>query len=436
MLVKKHFLYTFFISLCISINFCTSKFSPYKRRKKINSSLKNENYRILHNPYVQPKINVDLQTEKNCFNLESYPTYKKDDREIVFAQSLPTSGGCSTYSSQIISGIQAKFAQINSNGGIQGKYLRLESKNDFDQSEIALENVKNMKKNGFNIFFGNVGTDNVLATLPLIKDQEILMLFPYASDSRLNDDPYLINQINGINNDFLQIDKIVSYLNNSLKIKNVAIFHSNDTHGNLLKDYCIEKLKTVDLFPLAIEHYNPKNLRVLKAAVNLCQKEPEAVICISSHIPTSRLASSFLKQNNYDTKFIGLDNTFFADEILKNTGAKLIYTLCVPVPNKDDYDIVDEYILNMKKYCPDQKVLSYLGLAYYINASIIEKALMKINLSLVDQENLKDEIRNSIESLSNLDLGGFIVDFDYKKREAYPLMPRIVKGHGFYMNNF
>lgn len=347
------------------------------------------------------------------------------EREIVFGQSGPLIGEGNFYTQQIISGINAKFGEVNTLGGIQGRLLRLITLNDFGSPELTVQNIRTLQRHDVELFVGNLGTPNLLASLPFIYDRSLLMLFPYASHPSLSV-PYAKQLINSAPSYQLQIDKILQHLINELKLSRIALVFPNDQFGRQQADYAQNTLRKWGRRYWAICSYNPDNPRVFKMAEELMQADPEAVISLGTYLPTSRLISRFIRHRFFHTKFYALENCCLVSNILKTgMGSNFAYTSCMPHPaSLHCYPLGEDYLRCLKKFCPTQ-VPTVIGFAYFLHASIIVRALSSLELNLFPAKDLKFYLCQAIEKLSEVDLGGVLVDFNFANRQAYPLQPTI-----------
>lgn len=369
--------------------------------------------------YVRTKLLND-----SFLNLEHLKNLSLSEDELVFAQSLPLIGAGNLYSQQIMSGIKACFMAINDAGGIFGKKLRLLSINDYQDPLITYKNIKYLfRKHNLNVYMGNLGESGLLSILPMIKDEQVMVLFPYANNRSFLT-PYLRNIVNGGNNRELQIDRILEFAIHKVRARRIAIFHPEDEVGVFQAQYASMWLTRMLVKPIAVASYNPENVLIESAANRLIEKSPDCVICLGSYMPNSRLISRFLKKRMMHTIFVGTEDMFFTAKILEGLPAKIFYCSYVPNPEASGYKVVREYLLNLQKYYPEEKP-SPLGLNYYINAKIITNVLISLGAP-VSQNDLLTVLRHGVENLRLQDIGGMIVDFNYHDRCAYPLDPRIL----------
>lgn len=383
---------------------------------------------------------------------------KINKNELAFGQITNFSGQHSIYSRQIFCGITSCFMNKNDSGGLLKKhFLRLVPVDDCGDP-ILSQKIERLllKKYKIKTFIGNMGERNLLAILPDIKNNNILELFPYAFNKLLFSQ-HLQNVFNGTNNKELLINKILDFILNEQRLKNIAIFYPNDELGTYLAKYTEQRMSFMKSKPIAKISYNQKHMQILSSVDILKKIGPDAVICLGDFMPSCRLISQFAKNNSIEQKqydspetiFIGTEELFFAAKILEHClpsyKSNIYFASYVPLPikSKCNYQVVTEYLKDLKLYFPEEEA-SPLGLSYYINAKLIIKILEE-RLTFTNKEithsHLFEILQKGFKNIGYKDLGGMIASNSYGlKNSVYPLQPKIFnlrkknKNHGVLVN--
>lgn len=336
------------------------------------------------------------------------------NNEILFGQSAALSGHLGLYGNFIKDAINACFKRINSEGGINGKKLRLVSMEDNGNPETTKRNITLMRQNQkINMFLGCTGTRSIASVLDLIKEKKIAMFFPWGGDETLRNST-LENIINGLGYLEPQIEKIAAYTVTEKRIKKIAIFHADDDFSTQAAKYLSQLLKQAyGITPVGIADYNRLTVNIEQKAESLLRSDPKIIICIATSMPTANLISYFFKNGHYGTEFIGVDSTLFVNQILKDKGAHFYYSSCVPDPVTSTTKIAQQYREDLQKYNPDD-CFNILSFAYYISTRIIIEAIKNIQGDLT-----KEQIIKQIEQMNNFDLDGFNISFDKTTRHAF-----------------
>lgn len=342
--------------------------------------------------------------------------------EIVFGQSAFISGGFKIYGQIIQNAIKARFLRVNSEGGVQGKMVRLVTLDDLGEPVAAKKNVEiMMKKHNIDMFLGNMGTRSILAVKPLIEKGEIAMLFPWGGEEQLRsaDLKYIVNGLGFVEP---QIDYVVDHVVETLRINKIALFHADGDFGKQNAKFALSALAKHDITPVSVGSYNRFTMNIVKTADQIIKSDPKIVLCLATSMPTVKLINHFYESGYYGTKFLGIDSTFLVGEILKSRGIPFNYASYVPDPLKAEYQIVKEYRHDIKRFFPNE-CPNILGLAYYLHAAIVIEAAQQVDGLIT-----KEAIIEKIEKMQKKDIGGFLVNFDPKTRHAYPLQTTPIKG--------
>jgi branched-chain amino acid transport system substrate-binding protein len=152
-----------------------------------------------------------------------------DQSPITIGMTGPFRGPSGELGVELRRGILAEFARINAEGGVSGRRLELESKNDDDDPELAMEAVETLLDirelapragmpdvrgpNGVFALLGNIGTATTLATAPLANRNGVVLFSPFTgAHDYLRDGtraPYIYNFRPGY---FEEAEVIVDYM--------------------------------------------------------------------------------------------------------------------------------------------------------------------------------------------------------------------------------
>ena len=354
---------------------------------------------------------------------------KKEADEIVFGQTLNLDGSFKLYGNIIERGILACFNQVNEEGGINGKKLKLVSMDDRGIPEKSENNINTMmNKYNIDMFLGNMGTRSIQKVLPLSEQGKIAMLFPWGGDKQLRS-PELSYIVNGPGLIEPQIDALIQYIVKNLRLIKIALFHSDGEFDLANKQTAKNILSNYNIKPTANIPYNRLTLRIMKIdtykespADKIFDTDPKVIICLATSTPTAKLISRFFEEGYYGALFFGIDSTLFVGDILKTKGAKFYYASAVPDPKNTTLPIVKEYQEALNKFFP-QESFNILSLTYYISAKIVTEALKKIPGQIT-----KEKLLAEIEKMKDFDLKGFTVKFNPQNRHAFGENISIIKG--------
>lgn len=118
--------------------------------------------------------------------------------EIVLGTITDLSGPAAAYGHAVVNALRLRFDQVNAAGGIRGRKLRLIVEDHQFQTPRAVQAAsKLIKHDRVQAFVGSLGTAQVQAVLPQLRQAGIANLFPMAASRELVQAPDAITWISG-----------------------------------------------------------------------------------------------------------------------------------------------------------------------------------------------------------------------------------------------
>jgi len=147
--------------------------------------------------------------------------------ELVLGQSAALSGPSGMLGSEYREGALAYFAEVNRQGGVHGKRLKLLSLDDRYDPPLTVRNTLQLiERDKVFALFGYVGTPTVKVVLPLVEKQKIPLIAPLTGAQLLRQShrPMVFNLRTSYH---MEIDRMVDYLVRSGRHR-VAVVYQND----------------------------------------------------------------------------------------------------------------------------------------------------------------------------------------------------------------
>ncbi len=340
---------------------------------------------------------------------------------IVLGQSATLVGNSKEYQQAINNGIAACIKEVNANGGIRGKKVILKLMNNYNNPSMAYQNVQELKAQNIDLFIGLIGTRNIRAILPMVENKEIAVFFPWGCSLDLDRNilPYLINGHTTLKH---HIQYLASYLAGCQQHTNIGIVHSDSAFGLVGAKYAEQLIKTFNTQDVTRKvtcfTYNSRNAETDHVVDAINTQKPHALLFLSTGRPTSKIIKGIWNQGNYVQDLVGLESNYSVPGLIDNASAHFRYTRCVPSLSQTEFPIVRDYLTASAKYLPGQTP-NTLSLMYYINTRLLMQAL---DFVVKDKKAItKDTVVAALERIRDVDLGGFIGDFDRKTRLLYPM---------------
>jgi ABC-type branched-subunit amino acid transport system substrate-binding protein len=333
------------------------------------------------------------------------------DKEIAFGISGSFTGHFGYYGNAIKHGIESYFEQINKQGGIQGKKLKLIGFDDNSDPQKTKKNVEDLMHQGITMFIGIMGTRGMLSILPLIKEKKIAVFFAWGGDPKLRDSS-LTHIINGPGLLEPQLDALAKYVADTLHLNQIGIFYADDDFSTDGASYLKKILEKNKISIAESQAYDRFIMNIYDPTLKLIKANPRVIISIATSLPTAKMIDQFFTSGAFGTYFLGIDSTFLVNNFLRDVGVSFKYSSAVPDPHAD-LVIAKDYRNAMASFFPVDDI-SILSFSYYISAAIIVDAMNKIKGAIT-----KEEILKNIEEMQHVSIKGFPVNFNEHNRHIF-----------------
>jgi branched-chain amino acid transport system substrate-binding protein len=357
---------------------------------------------------------------------------KSYSEEIILGQSAAFQGSSAILGTELWKGANAYFSFINSQGGVNGRKIKVLSLNDDYEGKKTLENTIDLIQNK-NVFalFGYVGTPTIVEALPAIqkfsKDDVFLFSnFTGAQPQReLPHSSYVFNVRTSYRLETLGLVKLL----HSIGKRKFGLFIQYDSYGRAGADGVQRALREKKLDVVAETtyqrgvHYGESMSSQVQA---LMKANTEVVISVGSYAACAAFIrdarEAGFKGIIANLSFVGPDamlRLLLNEEKIKNKKftQNLINTQAVPPPSDKSIKLVNEYQDIMKKFGVNYsgKVeegvdeYTFTSLEGFLNAKVFVEILKKIKGQVT-----RKSFYNVAKKTHNLDvgLGGDKLSFD------------------------
>lgn len=333
------------------------------------------------------------------------PTASRAQRDgrLVLGQSAAFSGPASQLGLQLNRGARLFFDQVNANGGVNGQQIELRTLDDgYDPARCKANTDKFINDNVFALF-GYVGTPTSLAALPLINDARMPFIGPFTGAMGLRE-PFARNVFHVRASYEDETALIVKQLT-SLGLKKIAVFRQNDSYGQAGLDGVTKALAAQGLSPVAIGTVERNSQDVAAAIQTILPTKPDAVVQISAYKSCAAFVRAARKAGYggtfYNVSFVGTQA--LADELGREARGVLISQV-MPYPYTQSLPITREYLEAVRLAGPSVKP-NYSSMEGYLAAKVFVEGLKR------GRANARDSLIGGLESMSNVNFGGFTVNF-------------------------
>ena len=346
----------------------------------------------------------------NSFSPDHVETRGITSDRIMLGMSAPFSGPNTELGRSMLNGMEARFEEVNEQGGIHGRDVTLHPQDDRYEPEQALEKLGYLYDPDTGVFalIGNVGTPTAKVILPrAIADKSLLFgTFSGANILRRNPpDKYVFNYRASYAD---ETRSIVEYFTQKLAIApdRIAVLYQDDSYGEDGLSGVISALRSLDLSVDPMTATYPRNTTDVRSAVDTFLEsvgDIDAIIVIGAY-KASALFTKLMRQGGYDgavanVSFVG--SNALAEEfqvIGPEYGEGVIISQVVPFYGSAS-EAVTNYRRALKKYKPNVSP-DFVSLEGYIAASIFCEALEQNGRHLTT-----GNLIETIENIRELDLG-------------------------------
>jgi branched-chain amino acid transport system substrate-binding protein len=330
----------------------------------------------------------------------------QDPRRIVLGQSAALTGAAAQLGLQFQAGARLMFARTNSRGGINGRAIELVSLDDGYEPDRCLANTRKLIDEGVAALFGYIGTPTSLAALPLAGTARIPFVAPFTGAQALRE-PFNRYAFHVRASYFDETARIVNQLA-SVSMKNIAVFHQNDSYGQAGLAGVVRALEAQKSRPVVTATVERNSVDVSAAVKTIVAARPEAVVQISAY----KSCAAFVREARkagftgqfYNVSFVG------TAALAKELGADargVVVSQVMPYPFAPNTAIATEFHAAASGSNVD---INYSSMEGFVAARTIVEGLRRSGGAG------GEGLVFALESLHDFNLGGFYIDFSPTKR--------------------
>lgn len=332
------------------------------------------------------------------------------DNRIVLGQSAPFSGPAAALGAQFNQGAKLCFDQLNAAGGVQGRRIELRTLDDGYDPQRCKANTEQFIRDDVFALFGYIGTPTSLAALPLAVNANLPFFAPVTGAQALREPPHR-NVFHLRASYFDETALIVKQLT-SMGLRKIAVFHQDDSYGAAGLEGMTRALQSQGLAPVAVGTVARNSTEVSAAVRAIVPAAPEAVVQISAY----KSCAAFIREARkagygsifFNVSFVGTQA--LANELGRD-GRGVMVSQVVPYPYSSVHPLAREYQEALKRAGSELQP-DYTGMEGYLAARVFAEGLRRA------PRLTRDGLVAGLESLSNLSVAGFNVNFGPRDRVA------------------
>ena len=329
------------------------------------------------------------------------------DDAVLFGQSAAFSGNSMELGINMRLGIEAAFAEANSNGGVHGRELKLSALDDGYEPEPAAKNTRALiEQHEVFALIGEVGTPTSRSATPVAADNNVPFVAPFTGAAFLRDS-YWTNIVNLRASYNQETEEMVERFTSDLGIDRIGVFYQDDSFGRAGYNGALAALDRRGMKPVAVGLY-PRNTTAVKTALlQLSEGRPQGVIMVGAYEPIAEFILWARESGLIDAEFITL--SFVGSNALANElgaqGEGVFVTQVVPFPWDDSMPVVNSYLNALERYNP-AAAPGFVSLEGYLAGRLAIEGLERCGPD-VDRACFMEALLNGGE----LDIDGFPLMF-------------------------
>jgi len=333
---------------------------------------------------------------------------------ILLGQSAALTGSTAVLGKQMNSGARLYFDYINQQGGVFGRKIELKALDDAYEPDDAIKNTKKLiEEDRVFALFGYVGTPTSQAAVPLANQARVPFFAPFTGAQSLRDprSRYVFHVRAGYDEETSAIVRQIR----TTGLKRVAVVYNDDAYGKAGiagVEQAIKSLPADSGVKLVAQESVIRNTVEIGDAMQGAMKaSPDAIVLISAYRTVGAFVKEALRRGYsgqfYNVSFVGTQA--LAKEV-GPLGSGVIISQVMPHPGNATLPVVREY-LRLLQASGKQNDFDYASIEGFIAAKAFVEGLRRTG-----REVTREKFITAVESMRNVDLGGFIVQYGPENR--------------------
>jgi branched-chain amino acid transport system substrate-binding protein len=314
-------------------------------------------------------------------------------------------------------GLRLAVEKANAAGGINGKKLRLVSKDDKYVPDDTVRLTKELIEQDKPIALaGYRGTANTIALIKsnALTDAKIPLVGTLTGALEVQGAPNIYHVRTSYQN---EIGQIVEQLGR-MGISRIGLFYVDDAFGKAGREAVEKVLTSQNRKPAAIAAYDKAPDKVIpsieKAVAELVAAQPQAVVMVAVGDPVYEFVKRFRKAAP-SPRLLSI-SVVNPDAVTNSVGKDVAHGIgfsqVFPFPYNDTVPLVRQYRALLKKHAPDAKP-NYFSLEGYISGLVLTQAIKKAG-----PNPSREKVMEALNKMPEVDLGGFFIKFDPTTRNG------------------
>ncbi len=323
---------------------------------------------------------------------------------ITLGQSTALSGPLGDLGQEVLKGAKVYFDGLNARGGVNGRTIKLVSKDDAYDVKKTLENVNAfITEDATFALFGTFGTPNNEALIPVAQKADLPVLMPYSGSTSLRSKS-LKNVFNLRASYADEVDRLIEHMS-TLGTKKIAVAYQNNAFGKDVLAMTLESMERRKLKPLLTVSVENNASDAVSATEKMLASGPEAILLALAGKPTVEVIKNTAQRRRgmqmYALSVLATPGNLRA---MGADGTGVAITQVVPFPSNTILPLVREYQQAMT--AAGHTEFSHLSLEGYLNAKVVAEGLRRAGRALT-----RAALVSALDTMRGYNTGGLEVSF-------------------------
>ncbi len=341
------------------------------------------------------------------------------DTEIVLGQSCQLTGPLAALTSELRLGAKLHFDEVNKNGGIGGRQVRVIALDDaYDPKRSAANTIKLIDEENVLALFAYAGTPGSLAAVPIAEEKRVPLFAPFTgSDAlRVKHSRYVFNIKAGYGD---ELEAMVRQIG-SVGISKAAVIYLNNAFGTggLAQVEKAAAAHHVQLLSKAALEVDGSKLDATVAAT--AQSQPPAVIMVSAGKPGVDFIDAYLKAGHRSTFYmLSVTSNTQLVQVLGPRARGIVISQVVPSPWNQSVKLVRDF--QRLARAAGLKDFTFSQMEGFVSASVLTDALRRAG-----KVPTREGLIRALEETKRLDLGGYLIELSPTRHSSGKLVDLLI----------
>ncbi|AOK14741.1 amino acid ABC transporter substrate-binding protein [Burkholderia cepacia] len=309
-------------------------------------------------------------------------------------------------------GAQAVFDDVNARGGVHGRKIELVVDDDRYEPDRTVDSTLEMigRRNVFALF-GYVGTPTTTAVLPIIREAGIPLVGPFTGAMALRKP--VVPEVFNIRASYEDETRaLVDHFIAHDGAKRFAVFYQDDGFGLAVLTGTRLALQRHGLDVVATGTFRRGTTAIDTGLASLLDGHPDVVVMAGPYTPIAAFIRAArregLKARLASVSFVGTDDLM---RLVGDEGDGTLISQVVPLPRNDRQVIRDCVRLIEQRFPGEQAGVVHIE-------GCIDAKIMLIGLERAGPSPTRAALKQALESIRHLDLGGLVADLSADNHQA------------------